>query len=159
MAGSATCTGIDMKRTDFVVRQLISEIENKDILEVACGTAEFSNAAAGYARNVSCIDLDDGRLNPVTQDNVHFEKMDASKMRYPDGVFDTVFVYNALYHIRSQWGEIEKECRRVLKPGGSIYLIATWKLDVAQMQDMFVGRVSRNGDCFMVRIGKTESGK
>ena len=32
-----------MKKTDYAVKKLISEIENKDILEVACGRAEFSN--------------------------------------------------------------------------------------------------------------------
>lgn len=145
-----------MKNVDFIVQKLIPKIENKDVLEVACGTAEFSNSAAAYARSVSCIDLDNHRLNPITQGNVHFEIMDASRMRYSDEAFDTVFVYNALYHIRSQWEEIKKECVRVLKPEGSIYLIATWKLDVTLMQDMFAGKAEQRGNCWMVRMGKRD---
>lgn len=147
---------INIEKTDIIVKKFMKEIERKDILEVACGTAEFSNSAAGYARSVSCIDLDDSRLDPITQGNIHFEIMDASKMRYPDEVFDTVFIYNALYHIRSQWEEIKKECRRVLRPEGSIYLIATWKLDVTLMHDLFAGEAEQNGDCLVVRIGKRD---
>lgn len=143
-----------MKKTDFIVQQLISEIKNKDILEVACGSAEFSASAASYAHSVSCMDLDDGRLIPITQENIRFEIMDATKMRYPDGAFDNVFVYNALYHISSQWEEIEKECRRVLKPEGSVYIIGTWKLDISLMRDMFGERAEQKGDCLVVKIGK-----
>ena len=143
----------NLKKTDFVVQQLLPEIENKDILEAACGSAEFSASAASYARSVSCIDIDDGRLIPITQDNICFEIMDAAKMRYPDGTFDTVFVYNALYHINSQWEEIEKECRRVLKPEGNIYIIGTWKLDISLMQDMFGERAEQKGDCLVVKLG------
>ena len=127
-----------MKKADRIVQLLKSDIENKDILEVACGTADFSIASASFAHSVSCIDLDDSRLNPmVAQSNVHFQKMDACKIEYPDRAFDTIIMYNAYYHIQTQWKEIEKECKRVLKSMGCIYIIGTWKLDTSIMLDVF----------------------
>lgn len=55
-----------MKKTDALVKKLTSDIENKDVLEVACGTADFSVSAAQLANSVSCIDLDDSRLTDLT---------------------------------------------------------------------------------------------
>ena len=62
-----------------------------------------------------------------------------SKMDFRDAVFDTIILYNALYHIKGQWDEILAECRRVLKPEGHIFLISTWKLDLALMRERFGG--------------------
>ena len=35
-----------MKKTDALVNMLISDIESKEVLEVACGAADFSVSAA-----------------------------------------------------------------------------------------------------------------
>lgn len=75
-----------MIKTDSLVQLLLTDIEDKVILEVACGDASFSISASRYARSVSCIDLVDSRLKDIRQDNVHFEIMDAAKMRYPRAV-------------------------------------------------------------------------
>ena len=64
---------------------LAADIENKNVLEVACGAAGFSVSAARIAHRVDCIDLDDSRLNPmVAQSNVCFQIMDACQMEYQD---------------------------------------------------------------------------
>ncbi len=110
-----------MKKTDTLVNLLTSDIKNKDILEVACGAADFSVSAAQIANSVSCIDLDDSRLNnQVKQNKILFQIMNASNMSYSDNVFDTVVIYNAFFHIQSQWGVIERECKRVMKGTGKI---------------------------------------
>ena len=44
-------------------------------------------------------------------------------MDYADDTFDTVILYNAFAHIQSQWVEIERECKRVLKADGVIYIV------------------------------------
>lgn len=41
-----------MKKTDKLVQLLNSHIEDKDILEVACGGAEFSISASTMAKSV-----------------------------------------------------------------------------------------------------------
>ena len=133
-----------MKKTDKLVELLAADIENKDVLEVACGAADFSVSAARIANSVSCIDLDDGRLNdPVRRNrvrNLRFEIMDASKMTYPDNSFDTAVIYNAFFHIQPQWELIERECRRGVKETGKIYVIGTWSLDTGLMKEVFGDR-------------------
>lgn len=127
-----------MKKTDTLVNMFASDIAHKDILEVACGAADFSVSAAHIANSVSCIDIDDSRLNnQVMQNNIRFQIMDASKMLYSENKFDTIVIYNSFFHIQSQWDIIEKECKRVIKGTGKIYIIGTWSLDTNLMIDTF----------------------
>ena len=144
-----------MKKVDKAVEIFSPEIEAKDILEVACGGAEFSFSASKYAKSVTCIDLDESRIKgKALPENVLFDIMDAAKMSYPDGSFDNVFLYNAFFHVQAQRADIERECFRVLRPGGKIIIIGTWKLDVSLMLDTF-GDAAKWGDEFLVaRIGK-----
>lgn len=145
-----------MKKTDAILRLVRQEIENKDVLEVACGTAEFSVSAAQCARQVACIDIDSSRLNGLveTSENIRFRKMDAAEMEFGSATFDTVVLYNALCHIEGRYDAIMAECRRVLKPEGRILLIATWKMDSSLMAEMFGDRLEwLEGNCIM-KLGK-----
>lgn len=143
-----------MKNTDILVDLLIADIKNKTILEAACGAADFSISAASYSDRVYCIDLDAGRLNSRLAANLHFQIMDASKMDYADETFDTVILYNAFFHIQSQWSMIEQECRRVLKPDGVIYVVGTWKLDVSVIMDVFGDKAKWRDQFLIVEIRK-----
>ena len=144
-----------MNRTDVLVDLLISDIEKKEVLEVACGAADFSASAARAAKHVSCIDLTECRLNDLSkQRNVTFQIMDAARMSYPDNTFDTVVIYNAFFHIQKQWDEIVKECKRVLKRTGILYVIGTWKLDTNLMAETFGDRAFWKDGYLFVRIEK-----
>ena len=139
-----------MKKTDALINWILSDIEGKDVLEVACGTADLSISAARFASSVSCIDLDDSRLNrQIQQANIHFQIMDASKMDYPDNAFDTIVLYNSFFHIRSCWNEIERECKRVVKAEGVIYIVGTWKLDTNLIGERF-GEDAKWRDGFLI---------
>ncbi len=140
-----------MKNTDILVDLLMEDIENKTVLEAACGAADFSISASAYSDGVYCIDLDAGRLNCKTAANIHFQIMDASKM---DDTFDTVILYNAFAHIQSQWVEIERECKRVLKADGVIYIVGTWKLDVRIIMDVFGDKAKWRNQFLIVEIRK-----
>ncbi len=142
-----------MKNTDSLVHLLIADIDNKSVLEVGCGSADFSISAATYANSVSCIDLDACRLGKL-KENVHFQNMDASKMDFADQTFDTAVLYNAFFHIRSQWAEIEKECKRVLKENGTLYIVGTWKLDVNEMMKEFGEKAKWHDRFLIVQIKK-----
>lgn len=142
-----------MKKTDKAVRLLMADIENRDILEVACGTADFSLSALPFASGVSCIDLDDSRLSPpARQSALHFQVMDAARMDYADHTFDTVFIYNAFSHIHNQWEAIEKECRRVAKENGTIVIVSTWSLDTGLLRDTFGDKAVMRDDFLIVRL-------
>ena len=143
-----------MKNTDILVDLLMEDIENKTVFEAACGAADFSISASAYSDGVYCIDLDAGRLNCKTAANIHFQIMDASKMDYADDTFDTVILYNAFAHIQSQWVEIERECKRVLKTDGVIYIVGTWKLDVRIIMDVFGDKAKWRNQFLIVDIRK-----
>ncbi len=144
-----------MKTTEKIVHHFSSDIANKTILEAACGSGDFSISAADYAREVFSVDLVDFRLNKQNvKSNMHFEIMDASEMTYKDEAFDTVFIYNAFSHIQDNWKAIEKECRRVLKPEGKIYVISTWKIDISSMKDEFKDKAYWWEDFFIAEIMK-----
>jgi len=135
---------------------LLPDIENQTILEVACGNADFSISASSYASNVFCIDIVDSRLDwRIRQSNIHFEIMDASLMGYPNEMFDSVYLYNAMSHIRQQWKEIQNECKRVLKKNGKIYIIATWKMETALIDSMFPNDAKWNKDFLIAELNKT----
>ena len=142
-----------MKKVDKCVELLKSEINNKDILEVACGGAEFSFSASKYAKSVACVDLDDSRIKgKALPENVRFDITDAASMNYPAESFDNVFLYNAFFHVQTQWKDIEIECRRVLRPGGRIIIIGTWKLDISLMLDIFGDAAEREDEFLVVKI-------
>lgn len=141
-----------MKKVDRVVQLLLPDIENKTILEVACGRADFSIAASSYASKVFCIDIVDSRL--VKHDDTCFEIMDASMMRYSDETFDSVYMYNAFSHIQVQWKAIESECKRVVKQHGKIYIIGTWKIDITAMDNFFGDEAKWNGDFLIVELNR-----
>lgn len=143
-----------MKNTDILVNLLIADIENKMVLEAACGAADFSISASVYSGRVYCIDLDARRLNSKLAANLHFQIMDASKMDYADDTFDTVILYNAFYHIQSQWIKIEQECKRVLKTEGVIYIVGTWKLDVHTIMNVFGDKAKWQNQFLIVEIRK-----
>ena len=144
-----------MKKTDLIVKALSLDITDKNILEVACGCAEFSVSAARYAQNVACVDIETHRVPIQLPPNVCFSKMDAGDMSYPDNSFDTVIMYNAFAHVQTQWDLIEKECLRVLKPSGCFYVISTWSMDIALMNEVFEGKTEKYKDFCVVKIEKS----
>ena len=144
-----------MKKTDKFIKLIQSDIEGKTILEVACGSGELSVAASALAKTVTCIDIDDGRLcEQIHQDNIRFEVMDAIEMTFADESFDTVVIYNALFHIKDYWDDIINECRRVIKKDGAIYVVSTWSLDTNLMDEMFGDMVSKPEDFSIVKYRK-----
>ena len=143
-----------MKKTDALVNLLVEHIEHKDILEVACGAADFSMSASEYASSVTSIDIDDSRLNNETIDKINFQIMDAAKMSFSDQCFDTVIIYNGFSHILKQWKEIQAECMRVMKTDGVFYIISTWKLDTNLMINTFGDKAKWQNEFLIVSIKK-----
>lgn len=122
---------IKMSRVSDAVKHIEDSIKNMRVLEVACGCADFSLEASKYASNVVCIDLDDFRLNQCILEcqNVLFFQMDAKNLQFPDASFDTVVMYNAIFHLKEIIRPTLCECFRVLHTKGHIYYISSYKMD------------------------------
>ena len=145
-----------MKRVKQALSRIKDEIEGKNVLEVACGCAEFSIAACEIAKNVKCIDLDSFRLNKEISEhgNVTFELMDATDMKYDDAAFDTIVIYNAIAHLNSVFPQVLKECGRVLKADGSIFIISSFGIDKNVIKESLIPYLSNSRANYTYREDK-----
>ena len=134
-------------RAARAARLLSSHLTGRDILEIACGTADFSLAAAETARGVTAIDLDDCRLSPAVRSggSVCFQRMDAAALSFPDGSFDTAVLYYALGHLTAILPAVLSEALRVLRPGGALIVCSSFSLDKTAMEEHFLPLLSERG--------------
>lgn len=112
---------------------LVDEGKAKTVLDVGCGCGEivylcairgyqsfgidFSEAAIGESKKLL------RSLPEEYRKNAQVQKMDAKKLRFKDGIFDTVLMADLVEHLHP-W-ELQKafsECRRVLKPKGQLVI-------------------------------------
>ncbi len=64
--------------------------------------------------------------------------MDAADMKYDDKTFDTVVLYNAIAHLDSVFPSVLKECGRVLKEEGSIFIISSFGIDKIVIEESLI---------------------
>jgi ubiquinone/menaquinone biosynthesis C-methylase UbiE len=92
------------------------------VLDAGGGTGRISQALLGKARQLVVLDLSFGMLkeasgkNGLVTVNSHTEALP-----FPDGIFDTVIMVDALHHVCDQ-AETAQELLRVVKPGGRIVI-------------------------------------
>ena len=139
-----------MKRVEKALARLMSDIAGKRVLEPACGCAEFSIAAARYAKEVVCFDLDDKRLNSAAlhMQNLWFEIMDATQMDYKDSSFDTVVLYNAIGHLTQIAKSVLQECRRVAGKQGAVWIVSSFRMDKAIIRETIIPLIEQMGLSF-----------
>ena len=132
---------------------LSSLLTGKDVLKIACGTGDFSLAAAETARSVTAIDLEDIRLSPAAaaDGRMRFLRMDAAALAFPDGSFDTVVLYNALGHLTAVLPGMLAEALRVLRPGGTLTVCSSFSLDKCAMEERFFPLLRQQGLPFSFR--------
>ena len=144
------------------VRRLVSKQSRAQILDVACGTGDFSIAVAKYAPNSTIVgvDLSDGMLEGGRQKveaaglsgRIDLRKGDCEALEFADGTFDGVCVG---FGVRN-FEHLEKglsEMLRVLKPGAPLVvlelsvpqnrlLLALYKLYFLRILPWIGGKVS-----------------
>lgn len=147
-----------MKIVEHVGKVVAEHFIDKDILEIACGCAEFSIMASSKATMVHCIDLDGFRLLPEAQGiaNIRFCKMDATKLSFSDAAFDTVVAYNAIGHLSNVIDKVVAEGMRVLKNGGVFLVLTNWGIDKQVINTKLIPCLEYNNMNYCVETkGKT----
>ena len=134
-------------RVAQAARLLSPHLTGRDVLEITCGTADFSLAAAETARSVTAIDPDDCRLSPAVRSggSVCLQRMDAAALSFPDGSFDTAVLYNALGHLTAILPAVLSEALRVLRPGCALIVCSSFSLDKTAMEEHFLPLLSERG--------------
>ena len=98
-----------------------------EVLELGCGTGIFSAMIADRVKRLTATDFNPEMLEQATQrlggyDNVEIRTEDACHTSFADDSFSAVLAVNLLHHADAP-GAVVRECRRVLKPGGTVVVI------------------------------------
>ena len=98
-----------------------------EVLELGCGTGICSAMIAGRVKHLTATDFSRGMLEQATQrldgyDNVRIQAEDACHTSFADDSFSAVLAVNLLHHAAAP-GDVVRECRRVLMPGGRLIVI------------------------------------
>ncbi len=110
-------------RTPAALKEIMSDLKGKWILEVGAGTGRDSFTFAEDGAKVIVLDYADAAMDIVKALNDQNEAKvipvqgDAFELPFTDNTFDMVFHQGLLEHFRDPSG-IVKENLRVLKPGG-----------------------------------------
>lgn len=139
-----------MKRVEQAIEHIAENINGKAVLEIACGCAEFSLAAAQTAKSVDGIDLDYLRLPPSARktEGFKFTVMDATNMAFPEGSFDAAVMYNAIGHLGAVLEKMLKECLRVTKTGGAIFVISSFRIDMPVIDEKLLPLLAKKQIAF-----------
>jgi SAM-dependent methyltransferase len=121
------------------VFDFIFKIVEQRSIALDCGTGNGQLAAqlaAGFDK-VFAIDISSSQIeNGVRKPNIEYSIQPAERMTFPDHYFDLVTVGQAIH-----WFDLEKfynEVKRILKPGGFIFVIGYGRLSVDQEVDAVI---------------------
>ena len=113
------------------ISERISNYIKKDskVLELACGTGEFTFRLAGKCESWTATDFSENMLKEAknayakreqSMESLNFERQDATDLAYEKECFDAVMIANAL-HIMPEPEKALAEIWRVLKPDGLLF--------------------------------------
>ena len=106
-----------------IVAHVGPDIAGRDVLEVACGTGNWTQVLSKRARSVVATDLIEGyldvaRAKPYARDNVTFSRADAYHLEGVGGPFDAAFCADWWSHMpRSRIGTFLRALHAHLSPG------------------------------------------
>ena len=104
-----------------VYKKIRKTIQNKKVLELACGTGLISNHVADASKAYIATDFAENMLfqaqKKKTTEKLHYMKADASALPFENHSFDVVIISNAL-HVIPNAEKVLSEIGRVLKTSG-----------------------------------------
>jgi SAM-dependent methyltransferase len=104
---------------------------NKDVVEVACGTGPGLGYLLEKAKTLVASDISEPILQIARnhyKDRLNLEEFDACNMPFERESKDVIIIFEAIYYL-PDFKKFINECSRVLRPGGLI-LIATANKDL-----------------------------
>lgn len=118
--------GGDQGRYDRVI-QRIGFNDLGEVLDAGCGYGQWSRALSRNGNRVTAIDIDQEKLDVATDTHdgeagVMYYKADMKDFDIkPDGGYDAIFSYSAIYWTGKYWPEVLANWYKLLKPGGELY--------------------------------------
>lgn len=141
-----------MKSSESLYQDICSHCQpylkkDMDVLELACGSGQFSFPLAANVKTWIATDFSSNMVSQAKKQsassNLTFEVQDATSLPYPDEHFHAVFIANAL-HIMPEPEKAMEEIHRVLKPDGTL-LAPTFLWNAESRQTLGSWLVSKAG--------------
>jgi demethylmenaquinone methyltransferase/2-methoxy-6-polyprenyl-1,4-benzoquinol methylase len=112
-----------------VIRLVEPQVAGRDVLEVACGTGNWTQVLSRRARSVVAVDLFEdylrlARAKPYPRGNVEFRLADAYSLEGVGGPFDAAFCADWWSHMpRSVVATFLRAMHGVLAPGARVAVV------------------------------------
>ncbi|MFD1472403.1 demethylmenaquinone methyltransferase [Companilactobacillus mishanensis] len=109
----------------------------KDILDLCCGTADWSILLANKFQRAHVIGLDfskemlklgQEKVDKTELDNIQLKQGDAMNLDYPDNTFDVITIGFGLRNVPDA-NQVLREIFRILKPGGQLLCLEAFKVE------------------------------
>ena len=103
--------------------------QGKDVLEAACGTGPGLGYLSKLAKSLRAGDYCQATLDLPRSyygDTIELQKFDAQTLPFTQSLFDVVILLEAIYFLPNP-KKFLQECRRVLRPKGTVLIAATNK--------------------------------
>lgn len=125
--------GVDRSWRRRALREIVTPDLPQQLLDIACGTGDFSLAQAHRMHpgsHITGLDLSEGMLAVMREkvqkaglaERISCEQGDSEQMRFPDGSFDRVTIAFGIRNFAHREAALE-EILRVLKPGGRLVIL------------------------------------
>ena len=125
--------GIDKTWRRRALKRITDGDDEKRILDIACGTGDFSIEIAKHSSpetSVTGLDLSEGMLKVLKQkvhkagleDRIAAEQGNSERMRFDDGTFDRVTIAFGIRNFENREAAL-LEILRVLRPGASLVIL------------------------------------
>ena len=128
--------GVDRCWRRRALRRIVDAQGPLEVLDLACGTGDFSLAIAqrmlrrGVAGHVSGVDLSAGMLAVMDRkiaaaglsERISTAQGDGEKLPFPDASFDRVTIAFGIRNFENREAGL-REMRRVLRPGGRLVIL------------------------------------
>jgi SAM-dependent methyltransferase len=112
-------------------RWAVPYCHQKDVVEAGCGSGQGLGILGSVSRSLEAGDYSETIL-AITRahygDRYPLRQLDAQSLPYADASKDVVILFEAIYYVPDATRFV-RECRRVLRPGGTV-LIATANKDL-----------------------------
>ena len=118
---------VSQEQVDRIARRYYWAAEycqEKDVLEVACGSGQGVGYLASTAKSLVAGDFSGSTIDIARKhygQRFHFEEFDAQIMPFTAASFDVVLIFEALYYLPDP-ESFFAECKRVLRPGGVLLI-------------------------------------
>lgn len=127
---------------DHYLSKMIGAADAQVVLDLCCGSGRLKNILVG-AESVVGIDVSDvaiemAKAAHADADLFTFRQMDAHRLDFADEAFDLVVFADAIEHVM-RIDEVFAEVRRVLKPGGRMFLTVASRDSVPEFMSRKLG--------------------